>query len=252
MNIYCKVKYFGIILILSLVLLSCWWYGLFSDWGKISQVYDYTKEEFSDYGVALSNEKVQEARKKISYLTTDSIIQSLYLWGRKFANEVYLYPTVFTSESISDCLIQELFQRNNSAQILLAYYQDIHVRSDLNYNDIVSRFAILEWLLARPEIVLHLSQEDKAHLLQLAAQKQIEKITNPDYGEYFAVRNYIYTDTYDENEWIEEKLQERMDFFLHYADGEKNKYCITPHKTSSMDDDMHMPNVRFDFCTVIS
>lgn len=83
----------------------------------------------------------------------------------------------------------------------------LHVYQKTSSND-YNKLVILELLLARPALQKHLTPWKKARLQETADDKQRKKLAEAEY--LYSSYNFLYTDTYNENGWIEEKVQERL------------------------------------------
>ena len=111
-------------------------------------------------------------------------------------------------------LLTELVQRNNAGKVLLQAYQELSTTDQGEFKGHSNSGAIgnLELLLMAEKIRCHLTPKEKASLQEAADQKQQEKFS--DYFYFDAEYNYLYQDTYGENnlgnlEWFEEKLKAR-------------------------------------------
>lgn len=83
----------------------------------------------------------------------------------------------------------------------------LHAYQKTSSND-YNKLAILELLLAQPAFQKHLTPWKKARLQETADDKQRQKLAEAEY--LYSSYSFLYTDTYDENGWIEEKVQERL------------------------------------------
>ena len=247
------------ILFLSFLIFTFFWYGLFSEVGKsVKEPYDWTNIDSSS--LAVGNDFYSNYQKYLSTTAISTVIDSLYEYASYQAHTLYTDPEnqYFYLTHIDDTLgyiVQELSKRNNAAKMLLAAYQSTHMDFKDTELDgvIVGRCAILELLLAQPTFQNHLTAEDKEYLLLLANQKQQEKFLNPNYKEYYAKRNYLYTDTYNENGWIEEKLEARATSFKDCRENPdiyfRKQKQITQMKTDSYKSFMRI-SFRFDNCQI--
>ena len=203
------------ILFLLCLFVCFWWFGVFSDVGKTNRAYDiyaedrYRTESDDPFGEATEAKLEKLRQKSFSNMTAGALVDTLAEWskiadiGRGYDAPESLYDT-YTDPAFqpySTALIRELSTRKNAGKALLHAYQET---SSNDYN----KLAILEPLLARPALQKHLTPWKKARLQETADDKQRQKLAEAEY--LYSSYNFLYTDTYNENGWIEEKVQERL------------------------------------------
>lgn len=221
---------FSLILFLGFTL---WWYGFFSDIGKKDEPFDVfslNKSKPNNLGL-YDPDPIDEWRRAISEITTQNLAETFIQNSPIVVSQgIYNMPASFSrlyqpqEDMAFSIYVDELLKRNNSAVILLHYYEEMSTEGIYGNKE---AFGCFELILAQPRFQRHLTPEDRARIPEIVKQKQLEKFADPDYSSH-QYYNFLYTDAYsvDEEGWIhwdEEKLKEYAKPFAYLAEIEDSK-----------------------------
>ena len=225
-----SIKFFLCLLPFILFLLfTFWWYGLFSDIGKKDEsfaVFSWAGFESDNFDI-YDLDPMVEWRKAISEITTKNVVEifaqnSPVVMSQGIYNMPASFSKLYDKERMNDpfpIYVSELLKRNNSAAVLLHYYEE------LSTNGIYANqeaFGCFELILAQPQFQRHLTPEDRARIPEIVKRKQREKFATPEYSPH-RYCNFLYTDAYTVDEkgdihWDEEKLMEYAKPFEYLAE----------------------------------
>lgn len=205
------------------LILFCWWYGFYPEWGKMikdpmeSKAYRMIEEIKTNPDSQLTGTDIYPVLKEeIPQMTTQVLVDVYTLFYQGYDNFlVGIYSSCYNfrefhvnrsaeeiedSQDGQDLMIHGLLERHAAGRLLMKAYQEAPLWcDDVNHYGIQgwdNRFglAYLEMILVQEEIQQHLTPWQKEDLMKLADEKQKEKFSDPDYPD--AEYNYLYTDTY--------------------------------------------------------
>lgn len=202
------------------VCLYLWWHGFLPEVGKtIDEPYDMSTIKWPEPPVLFPEEDfLVDFKKTVPKMTTRALVET-FIETTNWSNPgPYHYiddiDLKLSKLNRDDVLLNELLQRNNAGRVLLQAYRGLPTSSEGEFKLYSNRGSIgnLELLLTAEKIRCHLTPKEKASLQEVADQKQQEKFSDYFYSD--AEYNYLYKDTYGENnlgnlEWFEEKVKAR-------------------------------------------